>query len=121
MRARQAASAAPPASTIKAYTAPARALNTTYTNSGTGSLMVIATVRSAITLAAGNAYVQGKSDSSTPPTTVASGLVGIQAGLLNEDNTFQITFIVAAGMKYRLDSSVTNGTTTLGSWYEMTF
>lgn len=98
-----------------------RALNTTYTNSGLGTLMVLSTFRCAITLAAGNAYAQGKSDSSTPPTTVVSGIVGIQSGLLNEDNTFQVAFLVGAGLNYRLDSSSTNGTCTLGNWFEMAF
>jgi hypothetical protein len=96
-----------------------RALNTTYTNTGSRSLMVHATVRCAISLASGNAYVQAKSDSSTPPTTVASGIVGIQNGLLNEDNTFQIFFVVAPGMKYRIDTSTANGTCTLGEFFEV--
>ena len=97
-----------------------RALNTTYTNpSPDRSLLVMATVRCAITVAAGNAYVQGKADTSTPPTTVASGIVGIQAGLLNEDNTFQICFVVSQGMNYRIDSAVTNGTVILGTWFEI--
>lgn len=95
-----------------------RALNTTYTNSGTTSLLVMAYVRCAVTLAGGNAYTQAKSDTATPPTTIATGLVGIQAGLLGEDNSFQMTFIVAAGKTYRIDSSATNGTTTLGAWFE---
>ncbi len=98
-----------------------RVLNTTYTAPATRSVMVHATVRCAITLAGGNAYVQGKSDSSSPPTTVASGIVGIQAGLLNEDNSFQISFVVAAGVNYRIDSATTNGTTTLGKWFEIAF
>src|SRR4030067_495378 len=97
-----------------------RALNTTYINpSPDRSLLVMATVRCAITVAAGNAYVQGKVDTSTPPTTVASGIVGIQAGLLNEDNTFQICFVVSQGMNYRIDSAVTNGTVILGTWFEI--
>src|SRR4030067_298173 len=97
-----------------------RALNTTYTNpSPDRSLLVMATVRCAITVAAGNAYVQGKVDTSTPPTTVASGIVGIHAGVLNEDNTFQICFVVSQGMNYRIDSAVTNGTVILGTWFEI--
>lgn len=96
-----------------------RALNTTYTNASARSIMVTATVRCAITVAAGNAYVQAKSDSATPPVTIASGLVGIEAGLLGEDNTFQITFVVAAGMNYRIDSVLTSGTATLGQWFEV--
>jgi hypothetical protein len=96
-----------------------RALNTTYTNSSVQTLMVMATVRCAITLAAGNATVQGKSDIATPPTVAASGVVGIESGLLNEDNTFQLTFTVAPGATYIISSATTNGTATLGSWFEM--
>lgn len=98
-----------------------RALNTTYTNTGTRAKQIMATVRCAISAAGGNAYVQGKSDASAPPTTAASGLVGIQAGLLGEDNTFQVTFVVAPGMKYRIDSATTNGTAVLGDWFEVTY
>ena len=95
-----------------------RALDTTYTNSNTRSILVQATVRCVVTTAGGNAYVQGKSDTATPPTVAASGIVGIQAGLLNEDNTFQCAFVVAPGKTYILSSAATNGTTTLGSWFE---
>mgnify|MGYP001590155362 FL=1 len=98
-----------------------RALNTTYTNSDASrSILVVATVRCAISLAGGNAYVQAKSDSSTPPTTVVSGLVGIEAGLLSEDNSFTISFLIAPSMKYRIDASATNGTCVLGKWFEVT-
>lgn len=96
-----------------------RALNTTYT--AAAHLMVTATVRCAITLAAGNAYVQGKSDGATPPVTIASGIVGIETGLLGEDNTFQISFVVTSGQTYRLDSAATNGTVVLGAWFETTY
>lgn len=97
-----------------------RALNTTYTNSDpTRTLHVEATVRCAITLAGGNAYVQGKAEvTAGVPAAVASGIVGIEAGLLNEDNSPQVSFYVMPGEKYRIDSSVANGTTTLGKWFE---
>jgi hypothetical protein len=98
-----------------------RALNTTYTAPSTRSMMVKATVRCAISLAGGNAYIQGKSDGSSPPTTIASGIVGIEAGLLGEDNSFEISFVVAPGQNYRIDSSTANGTTVLGAWFETTF
>jgi hypothetical protein len=98
-----------------------RALNTTYTAPATRSIMVLATVRCAISLAGGNATAQGKSDGSTPPTTVASGIVGIEAGLLGEDNSYQLSFVVAAGQKYRIDSAATNGTVVLGKWFEVTY
>jgi len=95
-----------------------RALNTTYTNTSVSPLLVMATVRCAITIAGGNAYVQAKMDTATPPTVAASGLVGIEAGLLSEDNSFPITFIVNPGGTYILSSSTTNGTVTLGKWFE---
>lgn len=99
-----------------------RAVNTTYTNSSsTNSILVMTTWRCAITLAGGNAYVQAKSDSSSPPTTVVSGIIGIQAGLLNEDNSFQAVFVVEPSKNYRVDSSATNGTVTLGKWIEVSF
>jgi hypothetical protein len=99
-----------------------RAVNTTYTNaSSTASMMVMVTLRFAITSGGGNAYAQAKSDASSPPTTVASGKVGIEAGLNGEDNSMQLTFIVAPGQKYRVDTTTTNGTATLGTWIEMPF
>ncbi len=97
-----------------------RALDTTYTNVSESTLLVIANVRCAVTLAAGTAYVQAKMDTATPPTVAASGLVGIQAGLLNEDNTYQIIFTVNPGGTYIITSTTANGTTTLGKWFEIT-
>lgn len=100
-----------------------RALNTTYTNtSETKSIFVCVTVRCAVSVAGGNAYVDAKADTSTPPVTVVSGIVGIQSGLLGEDNTYQLFFVVPAGttQNYRVDSFVTNGTAVLGRWYEVT-
>ena len=97
-----------------------RALNTTYTNSDSvRTLHVTATVRCAISVAAGQAFVQGKADTSTPPTTEASGIVGIQAGLLSEDNSHEVNFYVLPGNKYRIDSTAVTGTVTLGKWFEM--
>lgn len=99
-----------------------RAVNTTYTNaSSTNSMLVLATFRCAITLGAGTAYVQAKSDSSSPPTTVVSGIVGIQGGLINEDNSFQVVFVVEPSKNYRIDTTASNGTVTLGAWIEVSF
>lgn len=91
-----------------------RALNTTYTNSSTLPMLVGVTVRCAVTLAGGNAFIQGAS----PVGTAASGQVGIEAGLLGEDNTFQLSFVVGPGEGYRVNTSTTNGTATMGSWFE---
>ena len=77
-------------------------------------------MRCAVTLAGGNAYVQAKMDTATPPTVIASGLIGIEAGLLGEDNSFQVSFLANPGGTYILVSSATNGTVTLGAWFEMT-
>ena len=99
---------------------PVRALDTTYTNTSTSTLLVHMTVRCAVTLAGGNAYVQAKMDTATPPTVAASGMVGIQAGLLGEDNSFQLVFSVNPGGTYIVTSSATNGTVTLGTWFEIT-
>lgn len=96
-----------------------RALNTTYTNTSARSIMVMATVRCAITVAAGSAYVQAKSGAATPPTTAASGIVGVESGLAGEDNTMQVAFVVAAGANYRIDSASSSGTVTLGQWFEV--
>lgn len=109
------AAAAPTVSNVTA----SRGLNTTYSNATGRAILVMATVRCVVTLAAGSATVQGKADGLATPTTVVSGLVGIQSGLLNEDNTHQAAFVALAGQNYRLDSVVANGTATLGSWFEI--
>lgn len=97
-----------------------RALNTTYTNKSGKGLLVSASARCVVTTAAGSATIQGKSDALATPTTAVSPIVGIQSGLLNEDNTVPVSFIVAPGKNYRIDSAVANGTATLGSWFETT-
>lgn len=95
-----------------------RAKDTVYAN-GVKPLLVLATFRCAITAGGGNAYVQAKSDGLSTPTTVASGKVGIEAGLNGEDNNFQIAFFVNPGANYSIASSATNGTVTLGKWIEV--
>jgi hypothetical protein len=102
----------------RAATTPARALNTTYTNTSTSTLLVHLTIRCAVTVAGGSAYAQALMDTETPPTTPASGLVGIEAGLLDEDNSFQMVFLVNPGGTYFVDTTTTNGTVTLGTWFE---
>ncbi len=99
-----------------------RVLGTTYTNSSaTHGILVMATVRCAATSPDGVATAQAKQDTSTPATTVASGIVGIQDGLLAEDVTVQLVFWVPPGtsQKYQIDKVETNGTVTLGSWFEL--
>ena len=99
-----------------------RALDTTYTNSdANSSMLVIVSFHCNISVAAGAAYVIAKSDASSPPTTAVSGKVGIENGLLNEDSSVQISFIVAPGKNYKLISTQTNGTVVIGFWGEMLF
>lgn len=98
-----------------------RALNTTYTNPyADRSILVVVSCRCVITLAGGRADARAKSDTSTPPTTVVSGAVGIQSGLLNEDNAGHLVFVVPAGatQNYRVDTVETNGTVAIGKWFE---
>ncbi len=73
-----------------------------------------------ITVLNGKAYVQGIAEISVgDPTAVASGIVGIQLGLLNENNSFPVDFYVMPGEKYRINSTIDGtGTVTLGSWFE---
>lgn len=100
-----------------------RALNTTYANpSATRALIVMVTARCVATLTNGAATMQGKMDTTATPSTIASGIVGIEAGLLALDETFQLVFTVPAGTanKYRVDSATSNGTVTLGKWFETT-
>lgn len=96
-----------------------RALATTYANGGTSALLCMVSVRCAVTLAAGSAWVQAKADTASPPTTVVSGIVGIENGLLNEDNSFMCVFAVGTSLNYRVDTANANGSTTLGNWIEM--
>ena len=98
-----------------------RNLSTTYANGGTSALLCMVTVRCVVTLAAGSAYVQAKADTASPPTTAVSGIIGIQSGLLNEDNSFMVMFVVGTSLNYRVDTANTNGTTTKGSWFEMRY
>lgn len=100
------------------FASQTRLLNTPYQNSNARPMMIIATARCSISVATGFAWVQGKSDASSNPVTVASGIVGIESGLLNEDNSFQIMFICQPSEYYQLDSSSNNGTVTLGLWFE---
>ncbi len=107
-------------SRIRSDVTVSRALNTTYSNNdAVRTLHVTATVRCAISLDGGNAYIQGKAEvTAGDPAAVASGIVGIEAGLLNEDNSYEVNFYVMPGEKYRIDSSTTDGTVTLGKWFE---
>lgn len=96
-----------------------RLKNTTYTNTSYRPLLVHCTWSCAITTGGGSVFIIPKSDSASPPTTQVAGAVGINAGLLNDSVLVQQVFIVAAGMNYRIDTTETNGTATLGKWFEI--
>lgn len=100
-----------------------RAFNTTYTNTGNRSKLVMASARCmGGNLVNSAAYMQARSDTASPPTTLASGLVGFRVALANEDNDFQVVFVVAPGHNYRLDSVASgSGSIALQTWMEATF
>ena len=79
------------------------------------------TIKCDTTLASGVATAQAKADTSSPPTTIVSGVVGIEVGLVNEDVTELLVFVVGTSLNYRVDTANTNGTTVLGNWFEMQF
>ncbi len=97
-----------------------RAIDTVYRNPNF-ALLVMATFKCVVTVAGGNAYAQAKSDSLATPTTLASGKVGIETGLLNENNTFQLVFVVNPGANYKVATATTNGSVTLEQWIEIPF
>lgn len=96
-----------------------RALNTTYTNQQQVTIMVMASVRCSTTLGAGVAYVTALMDTASPPTVPASGPIGIEVGLLGENNSHQVTFAVNPGGTYRIASTTVTGTVVLGRWFEL--
>jgi hypothetical protein len=98
-----------------------RVFNTTYTNSDqTRTLQIKVTGRCATPGGLPRqASFQAFADTASPPITAASGIVGLEAGLLNEDNSFQLVFDVQPGLNYRVNTTVSNGTVTLGNWFEM--
>lgn len=100
-----------------------REKNTTYTNTNTNGngMMILSTWRCTVTTLGGVATAQAKSDTASPPTEIASGVVGVQAGLLNEDNTFQLAFFVEPGATYRVDTVETAGVVTKDKWFEVYF
>ena len=109
----------PAASAVATKQTASRSLNTAFQNTTGRPLMIQATARCNITLGAGTAFMQGKSDATATPAVVASGIVGIQAGLLGEDNSFQISFVVAPSAFYQISSTAVNGGVVLGEWFEI--
>ena len=104
---------------LVATLAPTRAVNTTYTN-GSRPTLVVVSFSCTLTSPNGAATAQFKSDSSTPPTTAVTGAVGINDGSNGNIHTFSISTIIAASLKYRLDTVETNGSVALVSWQELT-
>ena len=109
----------PAASSVATKQTASRSLNTAFQNTTGRPLMIQATARCNITLGAGTAFMQGKSDATATPAVIASGIVGIQAGLIGEDNTFQISFVVAPAAFYQISSTAVNGGVVLGEWFEI--
>ena len=108
---------------LPSYSIPARNLNTTYQN-GTRLRLVIVQAMYFYNGATGNsnAYVVGKTDAATPPTTVV-GQVGIIAGAsLPANLSFELTVVlfVQPNHYYRVDSTVSGtGGVVNGIWLEM--
>ncbi len=91
-----------------------RALGGLYINSNNKSLMIFATARVQVTVLSGTALFYGVTNSSQ-----ASGQVGIESGLLNEEVTQQLVFIVPSNNNYSVNTSVSNGAVTLRDWREV--
>ena len=95
--------------------ATAGAFATPYQPDTSNAAFVTVSIRCQISLAAGTAYIEVKSDSSATPTTVIA-TAGIESGLLNEDNTFICSFFVKKGNYFQIDKTESNGTVTIKQW-----
>lgn len=91
------------------------AFATPYQPDTANAAFVTISIRSQISVAAGIAYIEVKSDSSATPTTVIA-TTGIESGLLNEDNTFTCSFFVKKGNYFQIDKTESNGTVTIKQW-----
>ncbi|MDD3813312.1 MAG: hypothetical protein PHZ02_01590 [Desulfocapsaceae bacterium] len=91
-----------------------KSLNTLYNNYNSESMEVFVTARVQISLGGGIGYFWGNASGN-----YASGKVGIESGLMSEDNTLQLVFIVPPNSNYTVDSSQTNAVVTLEDWREV--
>ncbi len=85
-----------------------RSLDITYTNNFSKSIWIISTARVQISLTGGSGLFWGSVNGSQ-----SSGKVGIESGLLNDDGTFQMSFIVCPACNYSINSSASNAIVTL--------
>jgi hypothetical protein len=97
-----------------------RLLDTTYTNnSKTRTLQIKVYVRCVNGAGIGISRIFVVADTSTPPTTLVSGFVGLNPALPNESNNFQIVADIAPGLNYRVNSFLfLNGSIFLDEWFE---
>jgi len=92
---------------------------TVYTNTASSNLFVTVTARCIIDTVADVANIQAFSDTAANPITASSGIVGIEGGLLGEDISVQLSFIVRPYEKYKVVSTLSAGcSATLGKWFE---
>jgi len=92
---------------------------TVYTNTASSNLFVTVSARCIIDTAADVANIQAFSDTAADPATAASGIVGIEGGLLGEDVSVQFSFIVRPYQKYKVVTTISAGcSATLGKWFE---
>jgi hypothetical protein len=98
-----------------------RLLNTTYTNNNnTRTLQIKVCATCATPGGAGVALMIVLADNATPPVTQVSGHVGLNLGLANESNVFQIVADIAPGLNYRVNAVIIGtGSVTLDKWFEI--
>jgi len=98
----------------------ARAIDgTVYTNTASSNLFITVSARCIIDTAADVANIQAFSDTAADPTTLATGKVGIEGGLLGQDISIQMVFIVRPYYKYKVVTTISAGcSATLGKWFE---
>lgn len=98
---------------------PQRALNTTYTNN-TGRVLHVKGDFTVLDNGTGNGigYVDCKTDTNTPPTTVRQQ-VGDKARMVTSSNhSWAFDMYVQPSHRYRVDSTNSNSTLTLNRWNE---
>ena len=92
---------------------------TVYTNTASSNIFITVSARCIIDTAADVANIQAFSDTAADPTTTASGIAGIEGGLLGEDVSAQISFIVRPYNKYKVVTTISAGcSATIGKWFE---
>jgi len=91
-----------------------RSLDTSYINSNSRSINVFVTAKAQITADNGTAIFFGNST-----TGQLSGKIGIESGLLGQNDTSRLIFVVAPNSDYTINSSANNGSVTLEDWREV--